>query len=60
MQLRIALESGLGSQGAAAAGLGIVLHLGIFYTDFPAEDYMYTLLGSMCQLCLQQAPPIGQ
>lgn len=45
MQFRTALESGLGSQGAAAAGLGILLHLSVFRTNFPAEDYMYTLLG---------------
>ncbi|ODM14315.1 hypothetical protein SI65_10239 [Aspergillus cristatus] len=45
MPFRIALESGLGSQGAAAAGLGILLHWSIFCTNFPAEDYMYTLFG---------------
>lgn len=45
MLFRITLESGLGSQGAAAAGLGILLHRSIFHTNFPAGDYMYTLLG---------------
>lgn len=42
--LRAALESNVSDQAFAAVGLGVLLHLGIFRTSFPVENYLYTFL----------------
>lgn len=42
---QVALGADLSHIGASAAGLGVVLHLSIFRTRFPVEDYLGLLLG---------------
>ena len=42
--IQVALSADLSYLGASAAGLGVVLHLSIFRTRFPVEDYLGWLL----------------
>lgn len=43
--IQVALDADLSHIGASAAGLSVVLHLSIFRTRFPVEDYLDWLLG---------------